>query len=264
MENKYYVYAYLDPRRRSEKYGNEPFYIGRGKGDRWLSHLKEAEKHKQKERDELKNAKGINFFKINKINSILADNFKPQIIKLAVNLSLVESINLEKQLISEIGLAIFGAGPLVNLTYGGEHVNRVVCSGPLNSFFGKKHSDQTKAKISAIHKGKSLSTEQKAKISLALTSKKKSLQAKENYSASMKKRFQEDPSQETFQRLGNLNSKKWKIQSPDGEIFEIISLKSFCDKRSLSHKTLISAFNDNKRAVMFGKTKGWKILEKEI
>lgn len=145
---------------------------------------------------------------------------------------------------------------------GGEFVNRAICSGPLNNFYGRTHTDETKAKISKIHKGKVLSIEQREKISKSNKGREKSLEAKKAYSEQMKLRFQHSPNDEIFQRLGKRNSKKWKILSPDGQEFLTESLRKFCQEFSISEKTLISAFNDNQREVFFGKSAGWKILEK--
>ena len=52
MEYTSYIYAYLDPRKPGEfKFGNyifefEPFYVGKGKGDRCKRHLTEKRTNK--------------------------------------------------------------------------------------------------------------------------------------------------------------------------------------------------------------------------
>lgn len=49
----FYVYIYLDIRKKgSYNFGGyqfiyEPFYVGKGKGDRYLTHLKISGKHKK-------------------------------------------------------------------------------------------------------------------------------------------------------------------------------------------------------------------------
>ena len=49
-KNIFYVYIYLDPRKRGKyiyeefKFNYEPFYVGKGKGDQIKSHLNESRK----------------------------------------------------------------------------------------------------------------------------------------------------------------------------------------------------------------------------
>jgi len=94
--NKYYVYAYLDPKKSGEfiygsyKFDNEPFYIGKGCGSRYLRHLK-CNEH--------------NHIKNNKINKIKSSGDSPIIIKI-----------LEKL----IGRKCNKTGPLTNYHIGGQ------------------------------------------------------------------------------------------------------------------------------------------------
>lgn len=111
-----YVYVYLDSRKKgSYSYGQyhfeyEPFYIGKGKNDRYLTHLRIARGDR----------KGKNNLVISKIRSILNDGFEPIILKLHDNLNEIEYSNYEIDAISEIGKICEGKGPLLNIADGGD------------------------------------------------------------------------------------------------------------------------------------------------
>jgi len=134
-----YIYAYLDPRKPGKyKYGEysfsyEPFYIGKGYGNRMYNHLTK----KQLE-------SGVNPYKRYKIKKIirLGYDFKNGlIIKIKQNLNDKQSIKYEKLIIKKIGRKDLKLGPLLNYTDGGEG-----CSGRILS-------DKTKNKISKSHMG---------------------------------------------------------------------------------------------------------------
>jgi len=91
--NIFYVYVYLDSiKPGSYDYGEfhfdfEPFYVGKGKGVRWLNHLRWAEN------------KINNSYKLNKIRKIQSLGLEPKIIKYKENLTEEEAFDLEKKLI---------------------------------------------------------------------------------------------------------------------------------------------------------------------
>lgn len=109
--NDYYVYIYLDPRKKGTfiyddlEFDYEPFYVGKGKGPRYLRHLKSK----------------TNQIKVNKIKSIINDNYEPLIIKYKENLTNEESLELEIELIEKIGRYIRKSGPLTNFLKGGQN-----------------------------------------------------------------------------------------------------------------------------------------------
>jgi hypothetical protein len=120
MQNIYYVYIYLDPRKQGNFYyqennlslifNYEPFYVGAGKNKRLYDHLQEAKRtHK-------------NSYKINKIKAILNLGYEPIIYKLCENMSFNNSRLLEKYICKIIGRNDLQLGPLTNLTDGGEGV----------------------------------------------------------------------------------------------------------------------------------------------
>lgn len=138
--NKFYVYAYLDPRKvgyyqydMSELPGwlddnllslnNEPFYIGKGIGYRcWVG---------------LKDDKNLLFkLKINTINSIISSGYEPIVVKLFEDLCEEKALQLETFLVSRIGKIINGTGTLVNVTDGGDGMS------------GYKHSDEWRKVLS--------------------------------------------------------------------------------------------------------------------
>lgn len=96
----YYVYAYYEPGCA------EPFYIGKGHGDRAYRHLKICYGQKTV------------FHK--KLKSLLDGGFQPEIEILADGLSEFEALHLEKQLILKFGRKDLGTGCLYNCTDGGE------------------------------------------------------------------------------------------------------------------------------------------------
>lgn len=121
MKNdKFYVYAYLDPRKNGEyKYGNyifeyEPFYIGKGKIG---SNRKERHLIFVKERGiDLTN----NTYKFNLIKQILEEKMEPVIVEIETYISEITAFNIEKMLIKMIGKRQDRTGTLVNISSGGD------------------------------------------------------------------------------------------------------------------------------------------------
>lgn len=159
---KFFVYSILDPRKVDSKFGYEPFYIGKGKGDR-------ASIQKQR-----------NNYCTNKINKIRRLGLKPIIKIVAQNMYEEDAFKLEVELIKNIGRLDEKKGPLLNLTDGGEG-----CSGYSMSFnsrnkiafrrFGCRHSEETKKRISEIKKNKGLKLSDKQKNILIKANKGRKL-----------------------------------------------------------------------------------------
>ncbi|QDJ96468.1 hypothetical protein Xoosp13_282 [Xanthomonas phage Xoo-sp13] len=252
MTNKYYVYAYLDPRKISTDYRftNEPFYIGRGSDARLNYHINEVRKLPDIITREMFTKHRLNMIKINKIRSILDDGYEPVIIKLYENLSMEDSKEYEKKLIAEIGRSVFGEGPLTNLTEGGEG-RHIVHAGRFNPFYGKRHSDEFRKQMSVLHSGKEISAEHRATISSKLKGVPKSRITVECRRTYMRKLHNDDPTNPMFTRLGERNSKTWCITSPTGQVIHVTSLRKFCIENNLKVKTLMSAYN-KKRATRDG------------
>jgi hypothetical protein len=122
-DRSYYTYVYYDPRKNPP----EPIYVGKGKGKRYLSHLKKT--HNQ-------------FFE-RKLNKIKSAGLEPIIEKIHVNLTCDEALELEKTLIQKYKRAnSTNEGTLCNYSDGGEGTE------------GYKHKPETLELFSLQRKGK--------------------------------------------------------------------------------------------------------------
>ena len=109
MEKKYYVYVYLDPRKKGEfiygeyKFDYEPFYVGKGINNRYLKHLTENEQDTE------------NLFKFRTIEKIKAKNLLPIITKVVADIEESEAYKIESELIKLIGRRCDKSGCLTNI-----------------------------------------------------------------------------------------------------------------------------------------------------
>jgi len=181
MNNKFYVYVYLNPMKEglfqyeNHLFGYEPFYIGKGYGQRMYDHLRNGRLKK-------------NSYKNNKIKQIikLGFNFKDFIIKINQNLSETEAFDLEIKMIKIIGRKDINLGPLLNLTDGGE---------------GKDNpSSETRKKLSIVHKN--ISNETRKRMIVSHTGKPSGMLGK-HHSEETKRKF-------SLARLGNKHSLGYK------------------------------------------------------
>jgi len=217
MEN-YYVYAYLDPKSPSQStfcdilFENTPIYIGKGKNKRMYDHLKDRKRFKTL------------FY--NKLNKMISNHVNPLIIKLKSFENESEAIEFEKLLISEIK-NIKSGGTLYNSTDGGEGIpgykfteekrkkirNRCILEkshlrfpdtkGENHPMYGKKHTEETRKKLSTkrrnritteetkkkmsdSHKGKKLSEDHKRKLSESNKGVKRKQETKDRISSAKK------------------------------------------------------------------------------
>jgi hypothetical protein len=105
-----YVYVYLDTRKPGKfiyddlEFDYEPFYVGKGRGNRYKEHLNEK--------------RIVNKHKSGKINNIIKDNLLPAIIFICESVSDDVAKSIEIMTISKIGR--YPNGPLTNLTDGGD------------------------------------------------------------------------------------------------------------------------------------------------
>ncbi|WP_396600923.1 GIY-YIG nuclease family protein [Algibacter sp. R77976] len=96
----YYVYGLIDPR------NNQYFYIGKGKGKRYLSHLKP-------------NKLDFNSSKLNRIKEIQNSGFQVKFDILFPYLEEETAFELERLIIYKLGREVLNEGILTNLTPGG-------------------------------------------------------------------------------------------------------------------------------------------------
>lgn len=141
-EVDYYVYLYLKP-------DGTPFYVGKGREDRWKFHLAEAQKKTTKDKNKLK---------INTIKKIVKQGKEPIVKFVDINISEEQAFELECFLINEIGRVDLGTGTLTNLTNGGEGTS------------GHKHTEESKQKIGESVKGVPKPESQKQALSELLLS----------------------------------------------------------------------------------------------
>lgn len=189
----FYVYVYFDPRVKSSfiygdlKFDYEPFYVGKGKGLRYLSHLK----HEYRS------------LKVNKIKAIRKVGLEPIIIKYKELLTNEESFLLEVELIKKIGRKILENGPLTNLTDGGPNP---ILFGLKNGFFGKHHTEKHKKYISEVRKRWVIENKEKVK---EIGRKSSETQKRKNKSGEIINKFKgKHHTKETKKLIGFINSIK--------------------------------------------------------
>jgi group I intron endonuclease len=161
-EKKYYVYVYLDPRKKGEyvyddyKFGYEPFYVGKGKDYRHKKHLNDSQLSDKSHKSNL-------------IKKLINNGQYPDIIITKECLSQNEAFELEKKLIFEIGRYDLKTGPLTNKTEGGEGISgykwteeqKLGIKNRKPSGLGLTRSEEHKKKIGTANKGKTWSQDKK-------------------------------------------------------------------------------------------------------
>jgi hypothetical protein len=149
---KYYIYAFLDGTKTGRfVYGDlvfdfEPFYIGKGTGDRIKHSLFDKKSP----------------FKLAKINKIKSNGGEVISLKIYENLENEESLNMEKNIIKKIGRRDMKLGPLVNQTDGGdgrlfsphsEETKRKISMTKISQELSIPHTEETKKILREINKG---------------------------------------------------------------------------------------------------------------
>jgi hypothetical protein len=140
MENEFYVYVYMDPRKNGRYFYEgldicflyEPFYVGKGKNKRCYQHLMESNYSRKT-------------FMGNKIKSFLKKKIDPIIVKLYDGILESDAYDRESYLIEKIGKLSSDDGPLVNLSEGGAGVT---LKGKDHPNWGKNLKESTRKKIS--------------------------------------------------------------------------------------------------------------------
>jgi len=254
----YYVYIYLDPRKPNIyiygdlKFEYEPFYVGKGRGDRMYHHLRGYNSR--------------NSYLKNKINKIKESGLSPIIIKLISNVNENIAFEKEKEYILKIGRLKNNTGCLVNFSDGGEGQS------------GFKHTEESKTKIrlgllnSEIYqtnvrcddaikkrreslkghvgygKGCSRTKEDIDKIKSGL---EKNPRLNFKHSEKSKKKMSDG----SRKGIKNSNTVLYKIKTPSGDVLEFLGKNSVCEY-SKSYK-----LNADK-LIRTGEYKNYVLLEK--
>lgn len=221
----FYVYVYLDPRKPGHYvYGEyafqyEPFYVGKGNGDRMNIHLIEYNLEKRKNKSFTNKIKKIQrVCECNPIILLYQDQLQEQI-----------SFDLEISIIAAVGRKDLKRGPLCNLTDGGEgptgrivseetrrknsesHKGRKQSAEAIEKTrqanIGRKCLDETKRKIGNANRGKIHSEEQNKQISERFKGKPLTEETKRKMSISRMGRI---CTEETRRKIGNSNKKSRK------------------------------------------------------
>lgn len=191
MNNIYYVYGLIDPRT------DLPFYIGKGKDNRYEHHFRET----------LENTENIH--KHYKIQYLQNNGYEISVIKFYENLCENEAYLLEEELIRKYGrYKIDQNGILTN----------ICMSKQPPSNLGKKHTDETKKKMSGPNPKKALFGEkngfygkhhsEEVKQKLAEKAKKQFLGVKKTIShiINMRNSFTEERKEKLSNKRRELNS----------------------------------------------------------
>ena len=213
----YYVYAYLDERQiiNQEIYGfnfkYRPIYIGKGKNKRMYDHFNDR--------------KRFNTMFYNKLNKMIKEGNNPLVIKVKEFYKEEDALFFEKELISIIK-NIKNGGLLYNLSEGGignsgyKHTEeykkrrREISirekhhlffpqdqKGDKHPMYGKKHTEETRQKMSIKRKTRITTEETRKKMSESHKGKKLTEEHKKNLSESQKgRKLTEDHKETTFSK----------------------------------------------------------------
>ncbi len=228
-KSNFYVYVYLDPRKRGLYYYNEyyfkyePFYVGKGRGKR--AH----QIHKKL------------YACGSKIKSLAKLDLLPIIHFVEYDIPEKNALEIEIELIRLIGRKDLNLGPLMNLTDGGEGTS------------GKKYTDEQRERLSKSHLGKRQSEETKKKISIFFKDRPKPAEVKLNMAIAAKKRGNNKTgiplSEEHKRKIGNANRGRKHTQEALQKMSKIH--KGF--KHSDTTKKKMSEIHKGKITYMKGK-----------
>lgn len=254
---EFYVYAYLDPDKSGRfacdnfVFDHEPFYIGKGCGDRITHHSLSNRKH----------------FVGYKLGKLKREGKEPIRKKLFTNLTEEDALLKEMMMIAMAGKRVDGTGPLTNLAVGGDLSPMYGRRGKDSPLYGIKHTKETRRKMSISAKKSYENRDQwnkgkknwqvpwnkgKTGVYSEETLRKKSI------SGMGKKHTEESKKKMSFWHRNSpdkkLTVKKWVITLPNGKEIVIRNMHKFCRENNLIANSL--------RNVLSGVTnnyKGYKI-----
>lgn len=226
-KNRYYVYHIINP------IDNRLFYVGKGTRSRCKQHLTDKQSYAFNKR--------LNGYIRNLINS----NNIPIIKKIAENLTEEEAYLLEESEIKKYGRVGFEEnGILLNILESGRPPR---FEGENHPWWGRKHTEETKAKISKTKKenlengitkkrtGFTHTEETKQKIGNKNKGRKRTEEAIEKTRQANLGRPQTDYQK---QRAEEANSKKYLVITPDGKEEVIVNLSKYSRENELNGKAM--------------------------
>lgn len=225
----FYVYIYLNPLKPGQyTYGEflsfeyEPFYVGKGYGNRLYKHLNETLE------------KTYNPFKVRLINKIKSHNLEPIIIKLNYNLKECKAFAFEKFYIKTIGRRGKKLGPLTNLTDGGEGVTGYAYSEEQNKMNSERITKYFENPLNRL----------KTSISTKKAMQKPEIKAKvEQGRERLKILFDTN---EEFRTLHSENTKSGMNTTKTKEKMFLRDLKRWSDEEKLQEHKIRQKVNMNK------------------
>ena len=248
----FYVYELIDPR------NNQPFYIGKGSGNRAYYHLS-------------LNAKHLNIYKENLINKIRENNLEPivNIIEYFENES--DAYSLETELIKKYKRKGYDEGGiLTNICLDNKPPNHK--DKTYVAIYGSEERAQEqidKRRKLQLERGgygpKKHTEETKKKISDGITGSKNPMYNKKHTDETRKKISIANKGK--LIGSNNPNARIYKATSPDKEVFILQgTVKRFCELKDLSYATATKIIRTQISAKS-GNLKGWMIspiLEEDI
>jgi hypothetical protein len=228
QEKRYYVYHIINP------ITNRLFYVGKGTGNRCKQHLTDKKEYSHNKR--------LNGY----IRNLIEDGHKPIIIKIAENLTEDAAYKLEEQEIKSHGRVGFDEeGILLNILESGRPPK---FEGENHPWFGRKHTRETKDKISKKKKemyasgqikkrnGYKHSEESKEKNRQSHLGKKRTPEAIEKTRQANLGRPQTKYQKE---KAREANQRRWLITKPDGTKEIITNLRKYSLERGLDQGNMV-------------------------
>jgi len=236
---KYYVYKIINP------ITNRIFYIGKGTGNRCKQHLTDKGDYCFNKR--------LNGY----IRNLIQEKQIPIIEKIKENLDEIVAYELEESLIKEYGRVGFDEnGILLNILESGRPPS---FSGKDHPWYGRKHTEKTKKKISERQKelylsgavkphntGKPLSEETKNKLRIAMTGRVKTPETiQKTIDTRLKNNKPQTENQK--QKAREANQKTWRIITPSGEEIIVLNLRQYSLDNGLDQGNMVHTANGRQK-----------------
>lgn len=259
---KYYVYEYSDPR------NNKVFYVGKGKNNRYKTHLQPARLKDKSPKSQL-------------ILELLSEGILPEITIKKYFTSETDALNYEMEIIEH-----YGVNNLTNKTTGGQGT-----SGIRSWWIGKTHTEEAKEKLrqSQLGKNNNMAGDKWHRTPEGCESFAKKMSGKnhplygightEETKATISRKYSglrltEEQKQTRSKNMKDVWKKRKelgiKINRPkrikryvgtiiyqSGRVQRVNCLRDFCDNTNLSFRVLYNTRN-SKKFLESGKTKGMR------